>query len=51
MSNSAFLKCVYSIDDLNTRSNQFYIKTEKGARGQDRGETERESEGESASVG
>jgi hypothetical protein len=34
------------------KSNQFYTKTEKAERGQDRGETEREreSEGESASV-
>ncbi len=36
------MKSVYSIDDLNTRSNQFYIKTEKGGRGQYSGETERE---------
>jgi hypothetical protein len=41
-------KCAYSIDDLTTRSNQFYIKTEERARGQDSRETEiergRESE-------
>jgi hypothetical protein len=36
------LKSVYSIDNLNTRSNQFYIKTEEGARGQGSRETERE---------
>ncbi len=35
-------KCVYSIDDLSTRSNQFYIKTEERARGQDNRDTERE---------
>jgi len=40
--NSALSKCVNSIDDLNTRSSQFYIKTEEGARGQDSGKTERE---------
>jgi len=37
-------KCVYSIYDPNTRSSQFYIKTEERARGQDSGETERERE-------
>jgi hypothetical protein len=46
-----FRKCIYSIDDHSTRSNQFYTKIEKGERGQDSGETERESEGESARVG
>ncbi len=40
------LKSVYSIDNLNTRSSQFYIKTGKGARGQDSRETERERERE-----
>ncbi len=34
-------KCVYTIDDLSTQSNQFHIKTEERARGQDSGETER----------
>jgi len=45
------MKCVYSIDDDNKSSNQFYIKTEKRAGGQDSREAERASEGESASVG
>jgi hypothetical protein len=39
------LKCVYSIDDLNTRSSQFNIKMEKGARGHEDKIAERESEG------
>jgi hypothetical protein len=39
--NSELLKSVYSIDNQNTRSRQFYIQTEKGARGQDSRETER----------
>jgi hypothetical protein len=38
------LKSIYSIDNLNTRSSHFYIKTEKGAQGQDSRERERERE-------
>ncbi len=41
------LKSIYSIDNPNTRSSQFYIKTEKGAREQDSGETKREQGRES----